>query len=339
MNTVGFTTSVPLEILIAAQKTPVDLNNIFITDSAQKDLLKKAEIDGFPRNICSWVKGIYAVVLQAGVSEVIAVTQGDCSNTQALLETLTFKGIRTIPFFYPYDRDKELLAFSLNKLMHHYGVTHEECLVAKTALDDIRKKVHTIDALTWKGNTVSGFENHFYQVSTSDMNQDCHVFERDLDRFIASAEKRIPFREDIRLGYIGVPPIFRDLYPFIETLEARVVFNETQRQFSMPYPTTSLLDQYLRYTYPYDIFARIDDITGEVEKRQLDGLIHYVQSFCFRQIEDSLFKKILKVPILTIEGDQPAPLDSRNRMKIEVFVEMLRSRKNKGGSRQDGRNS
>ena len=107
----------------------------------------------------------------------------------------------------------------------------------------------------------------------------------------------------------------------------------------MPYPTTSLLDQYLRYTYPYDIFARIDDITGEVEKRQLDGLIHYVQSFCFRQIEDSLFKKILKVPILTIEGDQPAPLDSRNRMKIEVFVEMLRSRKNKGGSRQDGRNS
>ena len=337
MNTVGFTTSVPLEILIAAQKTPVDLNNIFITDSAQKDLLKKAEIDGFPRNICSWVKGIYAVVLQAGVSEVIAVTQGDCSNTQALLETLTFKGIRTIPFFYPYDRDKELLAFSLNKLMHHYGVTHEECLVAKTALDRIRKKVHTIDALTWKGNTVSGFENHFYQVSTSDMNQDCHVFERDLDRFIASAEKRIPFREDIRLGYIGVPPIFSDLYPFIEALQARVVFNEIQRQFSMPYPTTSLLDQYLRYTYPYDIFARIDDITGEVHKRKLDGLIHYVQSFCFRQIEDTLFKKTIKLPILTIEGDQPSPLDSRNRMKIEVFVEMLRSRKKKRGPRQKGR--
>jgi benzoyl-CoA reductase/2-hydroxyglutaryl-CoA dehydratase subunit BcrC/BadD/HgdB len=95
MSTVGFTTTVPLEILIAAGKTPVDLNNIFITDPAQKDLLKKAEIDGFPRNICSWVKGIYAVVLQSGVSEVIAVTQGDCSNTQALLETLTFKGIDT----------------------------------------------------------------------------------------------------------------------------------------------------------------------------------------------------------------------------------------------------
>jgi len=339
MNSVGFTTTVPLEILIAAQKIPVDLNNIFITDSHQKDLLKKAEIDGFPRNICSWVKGIYAVVLQSGVSEVIAVTQGDCSNTQALMETLAFRGIRAIPFFYPYDRDKQLLAFSLEKLMNHYGVKHEECLVAKTALDRIRKKVHTIDTLTWKENTVSGFENHFYQVSTSDMNQDCNGFEHDLDRFIASAEKRIPFREDIRLGYIGVPPIFSDLYPFIEALQARVVFNEIQRQFSMPYPTTSLLDQYLRYTYPYDIFARIDDIQGAVHARKLDGLIHYVQSFCFRQIEDSLFKKILKIPILTIEGDQPAPLDSRNRMKIEVFVEMLRSRKKKRGPRQKGRKS
>ena len=98
-----------------------------------------------------------------------------------------------------------------------------------------------------------------------------------------------------------------------------------------------LLDQYLRYTYPYDIFARIDDIQGEIHKRKLDGLIHYVQSFCFRQIEDSLFKKIVQLPILTIEGDQPSPLDSRNRMKIEVFVEMLRSRKKKSGSHQNGR--
>ena len=105
----------------------------------------------------------------------------------------------------------------------------------------------------------------------------------------------------------------------------------------MPYPATSLLDQYLRYTYPYDIFTRIDDIQGEADKRRIDGLIHYVQSFCFRQIEDTLFEKILKLPSLTIEGDQPAPLDSRNRMKIEVFVEMLRSRKNKSGFRQTPR--
>jgi hypothetical protein len=38
-------------------------------------------------------------------------------------------------------------------------------------------------------------------------------------------------------------------------------------------------------------------------------------------------KKSFGIPMLTVEGDQPAPLDSRNRMKIEVFIEMLRLRK------------
>ena len=332
MTKVGFTTTIPLEILIAAQKTPVDLNNIFITHASQNDLLKHAEIDGFPRSMCSWVKGIYAVVIQAEISEVIAVTQGDCSNTQALMETFAFKGIPTIPFFYPYDRDEELLAHSLKKLMQHYGVTNKQCIEAKSELDRIRRKVHLIDERTWKENIVSGHENHYFQVCTSDMNQNCTTFEGELDSFISVLETRSAFSEDIRLGYIGVPPIFSDLYSFIESLQGRVVFNETQRQFSMPYPASSLLQQYLQYTYPYDIFARIDDIKREVERRKIDGLIHYVQSFCFRQIEDTILKKTLKIPILTIEGDRPSPLDSRTRMKIEVFIEMLRSKKTKGNA-------
>lgn len=329
MNKVGFTTTIPLEILIAAQTTPVDLNNSFISNSANNDLLKCAEIEGFPRNMCSWVKGIYAVVLQGGIDEVIAVTQGDCSNSQALMETLTFKGIPTIPFFYPYDRDKELLSLSLNKLMEHYGVTGEQCLQVKKELDTIRKKVHLIDELTWKKNTVSGYENHYFQVCTSDMNQNCELFGSELDNFLVKLDNRTVFGENIRLGYIGVPPIFSDLYIFIESLEGRVVFNETQRQFSMPYPSTSLLEQYLNYTYPYDIFSRIEDIKREITKRRIDGLIHYVQSFCFRQIEDTIFKKTLPIPVLTIEGDQPSPLDSRTKMKIEVFLEMLRGKKRK----------
>jgi len=329
MSKVGFTTTIPLEILIAAKKVPVDLNNIFITHPAKKDLLERAESDGFPRNVCSWVKGIYSVVLHTDISEIIAVTQGDCSNTQALIETLQFQGIKVIPFFYPYDRDPKLLSLSLKKLMDYYGVSEEQSLKAKYELDHIRKKVHYTDELTWKENTVSSEENHYFQVCTSDMNQDLLKFETEIDGFLASLQHRTKFREEIRLGYIGVPSIFSDLYSFIESLNARVVFNEMQRQFSMPYPTTSLLEQYLGYTYPYDIFTRMEDIKKEVKKRKIDGLIHYVQSFCFRQIEDALLKKTLKLPILTVEGDQPSPLDGRNKMKIEVFIEMLRSKKNK----------
>jgi benzoyl-CoA reductase/2-hydroxyglutaryl-CoA dehydratase subunit BcrC/BadD/HgdB len=329
MKKVGFTTTIPLEILIAAKKTPVDLNNIFITHPANKELLERAENDGFPRNTCSWIKGIYGVVRHSNISEVIAVTQGDCSNAQALMETLQFQGIKVIPFFYPYDRDPALLSLSFKKLMEHYEITEDMCLKTKADLDEIRRKVHFIDELTWKENIVSGEENHYFQVCTSDMNQDPRVFENELGAFLNSIKKRQPFREEIRLGYIGVPPVFSDLYSFIETMSARVVFNEMQRQFSMPYPATTLLDQYLKYTYPYDIFTRIADIKNEVKKRKIDGLIHYVQSFCFRQIEDSILKKSIDLPIVTIEGDQPSTLDSRNKMKIEVFIEMLRGRKNK----------
>jgi benzoyl-CoA reductase/2-hydroxyglutaryl-CoA dehydratase subunit BcrC/BadD/HgdB len=162
------------------------------------------------------------------------------------------------------------------------------------------------------------------------MNQDCKTFEEELDSFLAKSKTRKVFKEDIRLGYIGVPPIFSDLYTFIEGLEGRVVFNETQRQFSMPYPSSTLLEQYLKYTYPYDIFSRIDDIKQELSRRKIDGLIHYVQSFCFRQIEDTILKKSLAIPILTIEGDQPSPIDSRTKMKLEVFLEMLRGKKQRG---------
>jgi len=327
MSKVGFTTAIPLEILIAARKIPVDLNNVFITHPAKKELIERAESDGFPRNVCCWIKGIYSVVLQTNLSEVIAVTQGDCSNTQALMERLKFQGIKVIPFFYPYDRDERLFSLSIKKLKHHYAVNDDQILKAKSELDRIRKKIHYIDESTWKENIISSEENHYFQVCASDMNQNPPAFEEEIDLFLASLQRRKKFREEIRLGYIGVPPIFSDLYPFIESLNARIVFNEMQRQYSMPYPTSSLIEQYLRYTYPYDIFSRIEDIKNEMKKRKIEGLIHYVQSFCFRQIEDAIFKKILKVPILTIEGDQPAPLDSRNRMKIEVFIEMLRSKK------------
>jgi benzoyl-CoA reductase/2-hydroxyglutaryl-CoA dehydratase subunit BcrC/BadD/HgdB len=324
---VGFTTTIPIEILHAARKVPVDLNNVLITSPNRNELIEQAEIRGFPRNLCGWVKGIYGVVRHFNIKTVIGVTQGDCSNTQALMETLQEEGVTVIPFSYPYDRDPDLLQLSLKKLMNYFGVNEDAVQKSKNILDMIRNKVHMIDRMTWQEDKVRGQENHYFQVSCSDMNQDNERFKNEVEQFIAKARHRKRFTEKIRLGYIGVPPIFTDLYPYLETLEARVVFNETQRQFSMPFQTESIIEQYLLYTYPYDIFNRINDIEREVRRRRIDGLVHYVQSFCFRQIEDLILRRKIKVPVLTLEGDKPAPLDARNRMKIEVFIEMLLNKK------------
>lgn len=326
-SSVGFTTTIPLEILIAAGRRPVDLNNIFITDPACHNLIDEAEMAGFPRNICGWIKGLYGATLKQGIEEIIAVTEGDCSNTKALMEVLQLRGVRTVPFAFPYDRSALTLAHEIDKLAAHFAVDGDRIEAARQRLDQVRRKVHEIDRLTWQEDRVSGEENHYFQVCTSDMNGNPDAFEAEVDAFLEQARRRRPQSGRLRLAYMGVPPIFTDLYRALEGCGARVVFNETQRQFSMPYATDSLVEQYRRYTYPYDIFVRLEDIEQELARRQVDGVIHYVQSFCFRQIEDLIVRQRLKLPILTLEGDRPGPLDARTRIRIEGFVEMVAGRR------------
>lgn len=326
MKRTGFTTTIPLEVLLAAGRTPVDLNNVFITGGRSLELIETAETMGFPRNICGWIKGIYAAALEGGIDEIVAVTEGDCSNTRALMEVLSLHDVTTVPFAYPHDRDPAALRAEIERFMAHFGVGWEEVNRTGERLELIRSKIREVDRLTWQDNLVSGQENHYFQVASSDMNGSPDAFEAELDGFLQEARRRAPLGETIRLAYIGVPPIIDDLYPFLESQGARVVFNETQRQFSMPYGISDLVERYRAYTYPYDIFFRLADIELELAKRKVDGVIHYVQSFCFRQIEDMVVRRNLSLPILTLEGDKPGPLDARSRIRIESFLELLGER-------------
>jgi len=143
---------------------------------------------------------------------------------------------------------------------------------------------------------------------------------------LAEAEKREPIHDEVRLGFLGGPPIFHGFYEHMESLGARVVFNEVQRQFSMPFDEEDIVERYLRYTYPYGMEGRLRDIEKEIHERRLDGLIHYTQTFCYRQIYDMILRESLSLPILTLEGDRPGRIDSRTAFRIETFVEMLKDR-------------
>lgn len=336
MGKIGLTTTVPVEVIYAAGYTPIDLNNIFITSPEAMHLVEDAELAGFPRNVCGWIKGLYSTALQnPDIRRIIAVTQGDCSNTHALMETWEVEGIEIIPFAFPYDRDPDMLRLQMDKLINSLGVTWEGVQLQKKRLDRVRTLAWEIDRLTWEENRVSGLENHLYLVSCSDFNGDPEGFAEEMEKFIKTVHGRESFpervytktrgrRREIRLGFIGVPPIFPELYNFLEEHGARVVFNEVQRQFSMPFKTDDIVEQYRLYTYPYQVFQRIEDIAREAERRQLDGIIHYTQSFCYRQIEDLIIRKKLEYPILTLEGENPSGLDARSKMRIESFLEMLK---------------
>ncbi len=330
MAIVGMTTTIPVEVLLAAGHVPMDLNNAFITAADPTASVAHAERDGYPANVCGWIKGIYAAVLERDVKQLVAVTQGDCSQTHAMAETLQVQGVEIIPFAYPFDRDRELLGHQFDRLMKRFDVGWDEVNRQYEDLHEVRRTVAGIDELNWQGGRVTGEESHIWQVSCSDFNGDPVVFAEEARAFSGEAAEREPISgRPVRIGLAGVPPIYSDFFEVIENdLGARIVYNEVPRQFAMPRaPEVDIVTCYQQYTYPYDIFGRIADMKAEIERREIEGLIHYAQSFCFRQIEDLLIKKDINVPVLTLEGDRPGPVDARTQVRLEAFVESLEARR------------
>ena len=329
MKKIGVTTTVPVEVLIAAGYQPIDLNNILVADTNPGRLITIAERAGFPLNCCSWIKGIYGVCIDKDIRDVLCVTSGDCSNTVMLMETLKLKGLNTIPFSYPESPDPQVMRDKLKSLAATLGTTLEAAEKVGRELKPVRDLVLKLDELTWKGNTVSGWENNLWLVSTSDFNGDFRKYRRDIQELLEDCSQRQPYStEQLRLAYIGVPSVYaRELYPFIEKHDARVVFNEVQRQFAMPEPGGSLAEQYSSYTYPYSINERLDDIKAEIRERGVDGVIHYIQAFCHRGIGDIIFRDAIDVPVLTLEGNDDFFLNSHVKTRIEAFLDMIQRSK------------
>ncbi len=333
MKKIGITTSVPVEVLMAAGYQPVDLNNILVNDKDPGRLVAIAERAGFPLNCCTWIKGLYGACFEYGIEHVLCVTGGDCSNTNMLMETLRLRGLNAVPFTYPAEPDRAAMNDVLKKMAADYATSLYAAEEVRTALGPAREAARTLDEMTWRDNLVSGAENHLWLVSSSDFNGDPLRYEADVNAVIETARTRRPCPSDeIRLGYIGVPPVFaRDLYPFVEEYGARVVFNEIQRQFAMPGEGGTLADQYTRYTYPYRVADRLADIGAAVAERRLDGLVHYVHAFCHRGIADIIFREKLRLPVLTLEGNADFFLNAHLKTRLEAFLDMIGRARTRAG--------
>ncbi len=322
---IGITSTIPVEVIYAAGLVPADLNNRFITAPSPRSLVEAAERAGLPAATCAWVKGLHSVLSSSEIRTVVGVVQGDCTHLQAMLEVLMPEGVTFVPFAYPFDRNRFQLRYEIEKLMERFGVQWDAVKEAKGRLDEVRAFAHEVDRLTWETGAFGGADNLDALVNCSDFKGEPEAFGRDLERKIAAARPREGAPE-LRLGLLGVPGVVTDLFEVLELHGARVVFNEVARQFAMPEYSEDLLEQYTAYTYPYSVYGRIEDIRRETEKRRLDGYVHYVQAFCHHQIEDLTLRKHLGLPILTLEGDRPGPLDQRTRTRIEAFLDLLKGR-------------
>ncbi|MDF2613862.1 MAG: 2-hydroxyglutaryl-CoA dehydratase [Clostridia bacterium] len=325
MKKIGLTTTVPIEVLIAAGYMPVDLNNIFITSENYSKYIDAAERDGFPKSLCAWIKGIYGVCMEEDIKEIVGVIGGDCSNTKALVEVLKLKGIKVHPFSFPQNHTLEAVKNEIRQLMTLFDVTTEQAEKVRKRLSAGRQFAKEIDRLTYEENKVLGFENHLYQVSLSDFNGNIKSYELELKKAIDIIKERNPLCRKLRLGYIGVPPMTGDIYDFVERFDAHFVYNEVQREFAFPRGDKALdiFEQYYDYTYPYDIDFRIRELREQIKTREIDAVIHYTQAFCYRAIEDIVLKEHLDIPILNIEGDKLNTLDARTKLRLEAFLDML----------------
>ena len=332
MKRIGITTTVPIEAILAAGNQPVDLNNLFINHREPNSLIAIAENDGFPLNTCAWIKGIYGVVRTHEIDEVVCVTGGDCSNTRILMEVLNFKGVRAIPFSFPDEAEPAKMRKATDRFAEYLGTSLESAETRRLELTPVRYQLKKLDYMTWAESKISGWENYSWLVSSSDFNGDVDRFLAELNSFIKLADERKPFKDTtIRLGLTGVPPIFASgLLTTVEQNNARVVFNEIPRQFSMPYASSSLADQYSTYTYPYSMKNRLSDISEAITDRKIDGIIHYVQSFCHRSIGDILMRHEITVPILTIEGNNDTHISQHLNTRLEAFIDMLQFKNLRG---------
>ncbi|MCB5261739.1 MAG: 2-hydroxyacyl-CoA dehydratase, partial [Candidatus Cloacimonetes bacterium] len=145
---IGFTTSLPVEVLYAAGHIPIDLNNIFLSQDSSGHI-HQAELKGFPRSLCSWIKGNFSSALCSELDEVIGIVQGDCSNSSSLLEMIAEEGIDIYRFSFPPEQEYSALDKQISRLEEHYGVSRKQTLQAKTWLDAIRVKLIELDRLSY----------------------------------------------------------------------------------------------------------------------------------------------------------------------------------------------
>jgi benzoyl-CoA reductase/2-hydroxyglutaryl-CoA dehydratase subunit BcrC/BadD/HgdB len=68
---------------------------------------------------------------------------------------------------------------------------------------------------------------------------------------------------------------------------------------------------------------RIELIRQELERRRVDGVIHYTQFACHHTLEDEIFRAHLDYPILTVQGDLPRLSSEQLKLRLEAFSEML----------------
>jgi hypothetical protein len=308
VSKIGITALVPPELIFACGGEPFDVNNII--PASRK----------YPKNkLCAWT-AIWKEMLikkEIVVDSLIVVAGGDCHNALVDGQNVAMSGLPTHFFFYPFDGDPEYLESQLYRLCGFLGdIQFPE---KPGEIMELKKLGQIIDKKRSCGK-ISPAEAFSILISFSDLRGDMDRFRR----AIASI-KESDFDLNNRVALIGVPPIYYDFHEVAQSLGLQVVFDELPYEFIRHGGTDikEIARDYCNYTFARPLGLRINFLREELEKRKVDGVIHYTQFACHHMLEDELLREELDYPVLTLQGDLPGNTPQQIRLRLEAFREML----------------
>jgi len=323
----GITALVPPEIVYAAGWRPLDVNNGIPGSGAR------------PRSkLCAWTASWRQAILEGRIKldALVVVAGGDCHNALADGQVASRNVKRTHYFFYPFDGDVGYLREQLDKL----GMFLSENRKGKARLPDPKKVMSDIAGVKELGLKLDTArtegdadpEQTFKAlISFSDLEGDIVRFRRKIEGLLKAASDKdgtpdAPERP--RVALIGVPPIYRDFHQVCAESGLQVVFDELPYEFLRlgGRDTGAQARSYSNYTFARPADFRLDFLKRELNRRKVDGVIHYAQFTCHHLLEDGLLREELDWPMLTVQGDLPGETPAQVRLRLEAFGELLSRR-------------
>lgn len=308
MSKIGITALVPPELIFACAGVPFDVNN-FIPASKK-----------YPKNkLCAWT-AIWNEVLvkrEIEIDSLIVVAGGDCHNALVDGQKVAMSGIPTHFFFYPFDGDPGYLESQLFRTANFLGgVKFPEKFKEIKEIKDLGR---IIDIKRCRGKISPG-DAFRILVSFSDLAGDLDKFKKTI---LSVGERDISPGK--RVALIGVPPIYHDFHDTAQGLGLQIVFDELPYEFIRHdgCDIKGLARDYCDYTFARPLDFRISFLQKELDKRDVDGVIHYTQFACHHTLEDEVLRSELDYPVLTVQGDLPGSTPQQVKLRLEAFGEML----------------
>ena len=304
----GITALVPPELIYACGSEPCDVNNVI--PASRK----------YPKNkLCAWT-AIWQEMLvkrEIKVDSLVVVAGGDCHNALVDGQKVARSGIPTHFFFYPFDGDEGYLESQLIKLSDFLGST--ECPEKFREIETLKRKGQLIDRKRYEGK-ISSADAFRILISFSDLQGNIDIFKNAM-----ASVKETDTEINSRVALIGVPPIYHDFHDVAQSLGLHIVFDELPYEFvrHTGYNMHEIARDYCNYTFARPLDFRIEFLQKELEKRKVDGIIHYTQFACHHMLEDEVLRSKLDYPVLTIQGDLPGKTPEQIKLRIEAFREVL----------------